>query len=232
VVIYSTIDLLDGAYDLESYYENLGEVVGGLIFQGYEPDMAQAIKEDIAGYNASFGTQRFHLVGDWESVGQLSDQWYADVDGDSVPDVEVTRWPASNSGEVVDMVVKMSLYRSFLDQMGLPDAATFLVGDVNLQSNSGELARWCSEQVEAALPVGGASVVTSRLLMSAHPGASERNTATANLLNEKRPALISILSTTSTQDAPGCFFTRMDTPCPPFQTHGQWACCPLDGLCA
>jgi hypothetical protein len=237
IVIYATPDLYGAVWDnvlwAWDHYDGEPSFAVGLVEIPDDPsgDMTpqEWIKADIADRHSTHGTRRFHLVGDWgqeypsatsaEGPSALSppafiysDQWYADVNADEVPDVVVTRWPANSESEVIIAAANNWLYLSGLDSSEAPHDAVFLVGDLNEQSGSGPLAAWMSEQVQATLPPpvpgtpGGISRV--ELLKSLRPDLDELNDETASLLNAVRPDLISIISTASGSTGPGTFFAQ------------------------
>jgi len=212
IAIYGTANLASGIAALQDYYESRGETVGGYVFQGDEPNLDDLVKSEIVTTNQTYGTKRFHLVGSWRyGDWSCSDQPYADVNGDGIPDVVVTRWPALTVNGITNMLSKLATYKTSAKAQAHPGDALFLVGDVDgLNGNSGPYATWCSDYVEEhALPT---SVTTSQVLTTSpvqNLDASVRNLATASQINSERPDVITMFATNSDWDAPGGFFNQV-----------------------
>jgi hypothetical protein len=109
----------------------------------------------------------------------FSDQDYADVNGDQVPDVVVTRWPVADRNGLLALAAKMQIYNvSFTSQA--PYAASFYVYDIDYTESSGDgtLAAAVADAAAAEIPSG---VTIYRINRSQfHDTGTWRATALAN----------------------------------------------------
>ncbi len=140
-----------------------------------------------------------------------TDQWYADIDNDDVPDVVVTRWPFREADEVAAAAERLPLAES-TDPYQL---ATFLVGDAQPNGpGSIEITNAMVDELKVWLD-GFGSTVTTRIRESDYLDVDERNSYTAVHLNGYRPDLIVGLGTISNRLHPMQFFRKDFYPPPP-----------------
>ncbi len=132
----------------------------------------------------------------------FSDQPYADVTGDGVPDVVVSRLPVTTATQVWDYATKL----------WDPDNSTWeagkvgvLIGDEPYGNDDDERALAAAQNVQASLPswVDQEVLYRSQVVFS-----GEQNTMPANLINTEEPELIVQLSSISARYRPGYFFDK------------------------
>lgn len=136
----------------------------------------------------------------------FSDFCYSDVDADSIPDVVVTRWPASSTSDVMRLSLKMQNYNLGYDPDDQDFRIGFFVGDLDHDgAGDGQYAEDVADNIEALLPAGQEVV---HLYESEWPVDADRNLAAANLWNCERPELLVIISSYSNRSWPGNFFDQ------------------------
>jgi len=141
----------------------------------------------------------------WFTPYRPTDAPYADVDNDGLRDVVVTRLPVTTVMEVYTYADKLQYYHQ-----GWYGAATasFFVGDIDHDGNSGAIARATADAVEALVPAG---VTVRRLYESSVPANSARNDAAAAHWNQYRPEVLFMPATRSNRSLPGNFFDQTNT---------------------
>jgi hypothetical protein len=141
-----------------------------------------------------------------------SDMPFADVNGDGIPDVVVTRWATDDYLDVQYMYAKIPEYEN---NPVSPSDVAFLVGDIhyggarNSSADTAVVDEMTSELMSRLLELAPDQNV-SRLNLSEH--LISRNTDLADLINNILPSGIVISSTQSNPYQPGDFFDKTDSP--------------------
>jgi hypothetical protein len=133
----------------------------------------------------------------------FSDQDYADVDDDGVPDVVVTRWPVDSSAELLALALKMQQYNNL--PTGIPNVISMYVGDMNHTPEGDGLQARAYADTAASL-MSSSSV--GSLYETAWPDVAERNTAAIDFWNTDPPDLVVMLAAASWRNRPCSFFDK------------------------
>jgi len=79
----------------------------------------------------------------------LSDQLYGDLDGDSIADVAVGRWPAMSETDIVNATTNLVLHCEGDSQR--QRNALLLLGDTDAESGSGDLVALMGESIDSTI---------------------------------------------------------------------------------
>jgi hypothetical protein len=138
----------------------------------------------------------------WYAPYWFTDQPYADVDGDEIPDVVVSRLPFTTEADVYAYATKL-----WNDSSWNADTAALLVGNRNsgYGYNDGTRARLAAWDVMQYVPQW---VSADTLYWTDCYYQSDRNTLPAQLINAEQPELVVSLASLSNRNYPGDFFDK------------------------
>ena len=152
----------------------------------------------------------------WYTPYWHSDQNYADVDDDGVPDVVLTRWPVATASDLLAMAFKMQTY----NDVSVPTdyhSVAFYVGNVDHTTGElcvsppcrdGRLAMDHADSVEARLNEIAPGQYVDHLYQRDYMDEEERNCQAVHLWNTFRPDVAIIFSSWSDRYYPGDFFNE------------------------
>lgn len=149
----------------------------------------------------------------WYTPYWHSDQNYADVDDDGVPDVVLTRWPVATTSDLLSMAYKMQNYNDFEGPFDTYRVA-FYVGNQDHHAGlcesgpcfDGRLARENADSVETRLNEVAPGQDVAHLYVLDYLDRSERTSHAVQLWNTFQPEVAIILSSWSDRYYPGDFF--------------------------
>lgn len=149
----------------------------------------------------------------WYTPYWHSDQDYADVDDDGVPDVVLTRWPVASNSDLLSIAYKMQMYNDFEGTSEAYNVA-FYVGNKDYHAGpcdphpcyDGRLAMDHADSVETRLQQIAPAQDIAHLYALDYVDPSERNNHAVQLWNTFQPEVAIILSSWSDRYYPGDFF--------------------------